>query len=93
MIEVLLTTATLDAAVPPSETVAPDSKPVPVIVIEVPPTVGPDEGETVLTASGVGVGVGVEDPPHGSTNPTGVHPLFQRHHCESVPSAYTVRLQ
>jgi len=44
-----LTTVTFDAAVPPSETVAPDKKSVPVIVIEVPPTVGPAEGETLLT--------------------------------------------
>lgn len=79
VIVVLLTTATFDAAVPPIETVAPGWNPWPVIVIEVPPTVGPEEGETELTA-------GAAAPPHGSTVPTGDHPLDQRHHCESVPN-------
>lgn len=100
MIEVLLTTDTLEAKVPPSETVAPDRKPVPVIVIDVPPAVDPTAGETEVTVGaagvgegdgegegdGVGVGVGVGAPPHGSTAPCPIHPLFQRYHWESVPN-------
>ena len=54
MIVVLLTTETLVAAVPPTETEAFAWKPVPVIVIEVPPAVGPDVGLTPLT---VGAGL------------------------------------
>ena len=90
MIEVLLTTDTLEAAVPPSETVAPAANPVPVIVIEVPPTVGPEAGDTVLTVGGLGVGVGVgegeDDPPQGSTGPTSTHPLDHCHHWELPPN-------
>jgi hypothetical protein len=55
---VLFTTATLEAAVPPTETVALARKPVPVIVIEVPPAVGPEVGLTLLT-----VGAGYVVPP------------------------------
>ena len=87
MIDVLPPTDTLDAAVPPMETVAPDANPVPVIVIDVPPTVGPEGGDTVLTVGGVGVGVGEGAAAHGSTLPIGDHPLDQRYHCESVPNA------
>jgi hypothetical protein len=54
VIDVLLTTLTLVAAVPPSVTVAPDKKPVPVIVTAVPPAVVPDAGEVALT---VGAGL------------------------------------
>jgi hypothetical protein len=39
---------TLEQLVPPTVTVAPLRKPVPVIVIEVPPRIGPDEGEIEL---------------------------------------------
>jgi hypothetical protein len=42
------------AAAPPIVTVAPDWKPVPVIVIAVPPSAGPELGETVeMVGSGV----------------------------------------
>jgi hypothetical protein len=49
VIEVLLTTTTLVAAVPPNVTVAPVAKFVPLIVTAVPPPVGPLFGETLLT--------------------------------------------
>jgi len=49
VIEVLLTTTTLLAAVPPNVTVAPLAKFVPVIVTAVPPATGPLFGATVLT--------------------------------------------
>jgi len=49
VIEVELTTVTLVAAVPPKLTVAPDEKPVPVIVTDVPPLVLPEVGEIEVT--------------------------------------------
>jgi hypothetical protein len=55
--EVAPTTFTFVAAVPPMVTVAPDKKPVPVIVTAVPPAVVPDAGEIPLT---VGAGFGEE---------------------------------
>jgi hypothetical protein len=55
VIEVLLTTVTPVAAVPPSFTVAPDWNPVPVMVTVVPPLVVPEFGEIELT-----VGAGAE---------------------------------
>ena len=56
VIEVAPTTTTFVAAVPPIETVAPDRKPVPVIVTAVPPDVVPELGEIEVT---VGAGFGV----------------------------------
>ena len=56
VIEVLLTTVTPVAAVPPRLTVAPARKPVPVIVTEVPPAAGP-----VLGVIEVIVGAGLLD--------------------------------
>ena len=53
----LLTTATFEAGVPPSETLAPGKKPVPETVMEVPPVVGPEAGEIDDT-----VGAGFELP-------------------------------
>ena len=47
--EVELTTVTLVAAVPPKLTVAPVEKPVPVMVTNVPPLVGPEVGEIAVT--------------------------------------------
>src|SRR5438128_10964537 len=47
--EVLLTTVTLVAAVPPRLTVAPAAKPVPVTVTAVPPLLVPELGEIALT--------------------------------------------
>src|SRR5215207_8254301 len=44
VIVLLLVTATFVAAVPPRETVAPDRMPLPEIVTEVPPAVGPEFG-------------------------------------------------
>jgi hypothetical protein len=85
VIDVLFTTATLDAAVPPIETLAPDWNPAPVIVMEVPPAVGPEAGDTVLML-GAGVGVGVDPPPHGSTVPTGAQLPSHRHHWLSRPN-------
>jgi hypothetical protein len=49
VIDVLLTTITLVAAVLPKVTVAPLAKLVPVIVTAVPPVVGPLFGETLVT--------------------------------------------
>ena len=49
VIDVLLTTTTLVAAVPPNDTVAPVAKFVPVMVTAVPPPVGPLFGVTLLT--------------------------------------------
>jgi hypothetical protein len=49
VIDVLLTTTTLVAAVLPNVTVAPDAKLVPVIVTAVPPAVGPVFGLTLVT--------------------------------------------
>src|SRR5581483_4488647 len=48
VIVVLLTTLTLVAAVPPTLTVAPVAKPVPVIVSAVPPVVEPVAGDTLV---------------------------------------------
>ena len=53
MIEVDETTTTLVHNEPPIVTVAPDAKPVPVIVIDVPPLTVPDELETVEMTGGV----------------------------------------
>jgi hypothetical protein len=49
VIVVPLTTTTFVAAVPPNVTVAPEVKPVPVIVTAVPPPTGPLIGETLVT--------------------------------------------
>jgi hypothetical protein len=49
VIDVLLTTTTLVAAVLPNVTVAPETKLVPVIVTAVPPAVDPLLGLTLLT--------------------------------------------
>jgi hypothetical protein len=53
-IEVLLTTVTPVAGVPPRVTVAPERKPVPVMVTGVPPAGGPKLGEIAAT---VGAGL------------------------------------
>ena len=58
VMEVLFTTTTFEAALPPSETDAFAAKPVPVIVIDVPPAVDPEVGLTALT-----VGAGFVGPP------------------------------
>src|ERR1700724_3674557 len=58
VIEVPLTTVTVLAAVPPNLTVAPDRKPVPVMVTAVPPLTGPELGEIAVT-----VGAGGGEPP------------------------------
>ena len=55
--EVLLATLTPVADVPPIFTVAPERKPVPVMVTDVPPEVVPDVGEIELT---VGAGFDAE---------------------------------
>src|SRR5438034_10133226 len=49
VIVALFTTLTPVAALPPKLTVAPATKLAPVIVTAVPPTIGPEEGATVLT--------------------------------------------
>ena len=51
VIDVLLTTTTLVAAVPPNVTVAPAAKFVPVIVTAVPPAVGPLFGDSHCSPS------------------------------------------
>ena len=53
VIDVLLTTTTLVAAVPPNVTVAPEAKFVPVIVTAVPPPTGPLFGDTLVTVGEV----------------------------------------
>ena len=52
VIEVALKIVTLVAAVPPMATAAPLTKFVPVMVTEVPPAVGPELGEILLTEGG-----------------------------------------
>ena len=54
VIDVALFTVTPVAAVPPNDTVAPDAKPVPEMVTEVPPAAGPVAG---LTPNTVGAGM------------------------------------
>ena len=49
VMEVALTNVTEVAATPPTVTVAPEAKSVPVIVIVVPPAEGPSAGETPVT--------------------------------------------
>jgi hypothetical protein len=56
VIELLLTTLTFVAATPPTNTVAPALKPVPEILIDVPPLVGPLLGFTELTVGAGGGG-------------------------------------
>jgi hypothetical protein len=51
--EVALTTVTLVAATPPIVTVAPLTKPVPVIVTGVPPPIGPEFGEILVIVTGI----------------------------------------
>jgi len=53
VIDVALATTTLVAAVPPTVTVAPGTKFVPVIVMAVPPSVDPDAGATVDSVGAV----------------------------------------
>lgn len=58
VMEVLLTTVTPVAAVPPSFTLAPDKNPVPVMVTAVPPLAEPEMGEMAVTvAAGLGGGL------------------------------------
>jgi len=57
VIVVLLVTVTPVATVPPNVTVAPDAKPVPVIVTAVPPLAVPELGAMPLN-----VGAGFDDP-------------------------------
>jgi hypothetical protein len=52
VIEVPLTTVIPAALFPPIVTVAPETKPVPVIVTEVPPETGPTLGLMAVTAGG-----------------------------------------
>ena len=49
VIVVLLFTTMPLARVPPTVTEAPEANPVPVMVIDVPPAVGPDVGVTLVT--------------------------------------------
>ena len=60
VIDVLLPTTTVFAAIPPRLTVAPNWNPVPVIVTPVPPLVGPEFGAIAVT---VGAGFGGEPCP------------------------------
>src|SRR3989442_14644373 len=68
LICVLLMTLTPVAAAPPTVTVAVASKFVPLIVIAVPPVVGPEVGLTPVTVGGggaAGVNASVGVPPRG----------------------------
>jgi hypothetical protein len=60
VIEVLLTSVTPVAAVPPMLTVAPAKKPVPVTVTAVPPLMVPELGVIEVTV-GAGLGEGLEE--------------------------------
>ena len=53
MILVLPNTVTFVAGAPPNVTVAPEAKPLPVIVTVVPPAAGPDDGETPVMSGAV----------------------------------------
>ena len=75
MIEVLLISVTLVAALPPRLTLAPARKPVPVIVTAVPPLMVPDLGVIEVTVgAGLGglgeLGLTVPPPQPGSSNAT-----------------------
>ena len=61
VIDVADTTVTLVQAAPPTVTVAPDKKFVPVIVIEVPPAVVPDVPATLDTLGAAANGVTLTD--------------------------------
>jgi hypothetical protein len=61
VIDVELATATLDAALPSKEMVAPDAKPVPVTVTAVPPAVEPEAGAIPVTVGATGAGDGGGD--------------------------------
>jgi len=58
VIEVPLATTTFDAAVPPKETPAPGTNPVPVRVTAVPPAVVADAGAIAVSVGATGVGGG-----------------------------------
>jgi hypothetical protein len=58
VIELLPATFTFAAAAPPKVTVAPEAKPDPVMVTDVPPPVGPEFGDTPAI-----VGAGAGPPP------------------------------
>ena len=76
--DVALTTATLVAAFPPIATVAPDVKPVPVMVMPRPPDVAPSAGVTAVTlgaaadggadVGGEFVGAAGDEPPQDNPN-------------------------
>ena len=73
VIDVLLARVTLVAGAPPRLTVPPERKPVPVIVIRVPPLVVPVLGVTeVMLGAGVdgGFGVAAIPPPQPGRNST-----------------------
>ena len=78
VIVVLPSTVTFEAAVPPKATVAPVANPVPEIVTEVPPVVGPDAGDKpVMIGAVFGVAVKNSDmfgavaaAPGNDVNPT-----------------------
>jgi hypothetical protein len=61
VIDVDDTTVTLVHAAPPTVTVAPDKKFVPVIVIDVPPAAVPDVPETLNTVGAAASGVTLTD--------------------------------
>ena len=82
VIDVALATATLVAAFPPIETVAPEVKPEPEMVMPRPPDVVPSAGVTAVTAGaaaagGPAGGCGFEgaagdEPPHDNPNAVSV---------------------
>jgi hypothetical protein len=56
LIVVLPTTLMFVAAVPPKVTVTPDTRLVPVILTDVPPPLGPEDGEIEVTVGACGGG-------------------------------------
>src|ERR1700681_2105591 len=69
--DVLLTTVTVLAAVPPRLTVAPDKKPVPLMVTAVPPLTDPDVGEIAITVGAGATGATSSTAPMSNPVPCG----------------------
>jgi hypothetical protein len=82
-------TVTEVAGTPPTETLAPDAKLAPWMVICVPPWVAPPLGETVDTTGGCPDGCGVDPPPHPASNARQPHTSA----CRAAAASGAVPLQ